>query len=309
MEKPPQHDLDDIQLTGFWGMLPLRFHPYVTVARLDRPIGWWLLLLPGWFAIILGGYTVSAPPDRIGSLMLLFLLDAVVMRAAGCVINDAWDRNLDGRIERTRNRPLASRQISLIEAGVFTFMLGLVGLAVLLALPQQAILTGLVSLPLIVIYPLAKRIIGLPQIILGLTFGWGALLGWAAHGIWPGADALILYAATVFWIFGYDTIYAVQDMEDDRKVGINSSALTLGSALKPVVSGCYAVMVGLLVILGARLGLGWGYYAGLGAAALHLRRQISRIDIAAPHTAGAIFRSNRDTGLLITLAAILGSIT
>ena len=153
------------------------------------------------------------------------------MRAAGCVINDAWDRNLDGRIERTRNRPLASRQISLVEAGVFTCMLGLVGMAVLLALPEEAIVTGLVSLPLIVIYPLAKRIIGLPQIILGLTFGWGALLGWAAHGIWPAADALILYAATVAWIFGYDTIYAVQDMEDDRKVGIKSSALTLGAAL------------------------------------------------------------------------------
>ena len=309
MNVPPHRDLDDIRLTGFWGMLPDGLHPYITVSRLDRPIGWWLLLLPGWHAIILAGHETAAAPGRVISLMLLFLIGAVVMRAAGCVINDAWDRNIDGRIERTRNRPLAAGTISLWQAGLFAAFLGLIGLGVLINLPREAILTGLASLPLIVVYPLAKRVIGLPQIVLGLTFGWGALLGWAAHGIWPPGEAFILYAATVCWIFGYDTIYALQDRDDDSKAGIRSSALTLGRAVKPVISGVYMLMVALLIILGARLGLGWGYYAGLGPAALHLRRQILRVDPANPHEAGAIFRSNRDTGLILTLAAVLGGIT
>ena len=309
MGKQPRQDLDDIRLKGFWAALPQSMHPYVTVARLDRPIGWWLLLLPGWHAIILGGHALKASLKDMVWLMVLFLIGAVVMRAAGCVINDAWDRNLDGRIERTRHRPLAARHISLAEAGIFTFVLGLIGLGVLINLPKEAILTGLFSLPLIIAYPLTKRIFSLPQIMLGLTFGWGALLGWAAHGVWPGLDAFILYAATVCWIFGYDTIYAIQDMTDDKKVGIHSSALTLGRSLKPVVSGVYAVTVCLLIILGSRLDLGWGYFAGLGVAALHLRHQIRQIDPSSPHLAGGIFRSNRDTGLIITVAAILGSIT
>ena len=187
-------------------------------------------------------------------------------------------------------------------------MLGLVGLAVLLALPEEAIVTGLVSLLLIVIYPLAKRIIGLPQIILGLTFGWGALLGWAAHGIWPAADALILYAATVAWIFGYDTIYAVQDMEDDRKVGIKSSALTLGCA-----AACgQRLLCGHGGSAGDPRGKTWSWLgllcrAGCSGTVPAPPDQPHRHHC--PHTAGAIFRSNRDTGLLITLAAILGSIT
>jgi 4-hydroxybenzoate polyprenyltransferase len=231
------------------------------------------------------------------------------MRSTGCVINDAWDRNIDGRIERTRNRPLASGALSLKEAALFTFLLGIIGFGVLLSLPPEAIVTGLASIPLIVVYPLAKRVMGFPQIILGLTFSWGALLGWSSHGIWPGVDAFIFYAASICWVFGYDTIYAIQDKDDDRKAGIKSSALTLGNAVRPVVGGVYLVMMSLLIILGARLGLGWGYYAGMAAAALHLRRQIIRLDPAAPQEAGAIFRSNRDTGLIITIAAALGGIT
>lgn len=306
---PPQHDLDDIRLTGFWKWLPARFHPFVTVARLDRPIGWWLLLLPGWHAILFAGHAHKAPLSASLLLGLLFLIGAVVMRALGCVINDAWDRDIDGRIERTRNRPLASGQISLGQAAVFSVLLGVIGLGVLTSLPVEAIITGLISLPLIVVYPLSKRVLSLPQIILGLTFSWGALLGWSAHGIWPDENALILYAATVCWIFGYDTIYAVQDMADDRKLGIRSSALTLGPLIRPVVSGVYAVMMALLILLGARLGLGWGYYLGLGLAALQLRHQITRLDLSRPDEAGPIFRSNRDTGLIITAAALLGSFT
>lgn len=309
MKTPAKPDLDDIRLKGIWAVLPPSLHPYVTVARLDRPIGWWLLLLPGWHAIILAGHTIGASWGRIGTLMALFLIGAVVMRSAGCVINDAWDRNIDGRVERTRNRPLASGRISLREAGLYTVLLGAIGLGVLLNLPKQAIITGLFSLPFIAVYPLAKRVFSLPQIVLGLTFGWGALLGWAAHGVWPGSDAFILYAATICWIFGYDTIYAIQDRDDDTKAGVKSSALTLGRALKPVVSGCYMVMVALLIMLGARLQLGWGYYVGLGVLAVHLRWQITRLNPDAPHEAGALFRSNRDAGLIYTLAAVLGGIT
>ena len=300
----PSYNTDDIRY-GVVRLAPRWSHPYILLARFDRPIGWWLLLLPSWQAIILAGNDARADFTTIIWLMLLFWIGAVVMRAAGCIINDLWDRDLDNKVERTRNRPLASGAISTTGAFVFLGLLGVVGISVLLALPSQAQLTGIASIPLIILYPLAKRFIALPQIILSLTFSWGALLGWAAHGSAPSIEAGLLYIASAFWVFGYDTIYALQDKDDDRKAGIKSSALTLGKHVKPVIAFCYAMMVALLILIGGMLALNLWWYACIGVAALHLGYQIRLLDAGDFSDAGMIFRSNRNTGLIITLAAAL----
>ena len=303
MKKPKANDLDDIGSGFLGGVLPEWCHPYLTLARMDRPIGWWLLLLPGWVAVALSGIEAGATPGSVAVLMLLFWVGAIAARGGGCVINDLWDRDLDGRVERTRNRPIAAGAVSVPAALAFLALLALIGLAVLMQLPRAAVITGLASLPLIVVYPLAKRWIGLPQLVLGLTYSWGALLGWAAHGDPPGMDAAILYIATAFWVFGYDTVYSIQDMRDDRSVGIRSSALTLGRGIRPVVAGCYAVTVALLLVLGMRMGTGPGWHLGVGLAGLHMARQVTLVDIGDPHSAGAVFRSNRNTGLILTAGA------
>ena len=299
------HDLDDIGDSALGKFLPEWCHPYLLLARLDRPIGWWLLLLPGWVAIVLGGMHSGAGLGRVAGLMLLFWVGAIAMRGAGCVVNDLWDRDIDGKVERTRNRPIAAGIVSPRSALVFLGLLCIAGLVVLLFLPPSAIATGLASLPLIALYPLAKRWIGLPQVFLGITYSWGALLGWAAYGSLPGIEAGVLYLACIFWVFGYDTVYSIQDMRDDRTVGIRSSALTLGKATRPVVALSYAVTLFLLLELGALLQTGPGWHAGVILAGLHLGWQVLLIDTKSPRMAGSIFRSNRDTGLIITAAALV----
>ena len=289
----------DIKSTGWIKHLPPSGQRLAQLARFDRPIGWWLLLLPGWQSILLAATAQKAPLSQVFHLMVLFLIGAIVMRSAGCVINDLWDRDLDRAVARTRDRPLASGQVSVKTAMVFLGVLAVIGVLVLIQLPLTAILMGLASLPLIVIYPLAKRFTGLPQIVLALTFSWGALLGWASFDQWPSLPAYLLYAASACWIFGYDTIYAIQDMADDASVGIKSSALTLGRSLPMVVALCYATMVLMLLAMSLIIPLGWGYLAGIAGLALHLGQQIRRIDRHHPALAGAIFRSNRDAGLIV----------
>jgi 4-hydroxybenzoate polyprenyltransferase len=287
--------------------LPTVAIPYAELARFDRPIGWWLLVLPCWWTILSAGLSMDAPPIQAIKLMALFLIGSIAMRGAGCIINDLWDRDLDRAVARTRNRALASGAVTPLGALVFLAVLSAIGLLVLVQLPLIAIWWGLMSLPLIIIYPLAKRFISLPQIVLSLTFSWGALLGWAAFGTAPGSIAGVLYLAVAFWIFGYDTIYAIQDMADDRKAGIKSSALTLGRHLKPAVAFCYTMMVLGLILAGALRQAEWVYYLGIAAAAIQLRRQTTRLmpDANETDTAAAIFRSNRNTGLILTLALLV----
>ena len=286
-------------------MMPVSWRPYAQVMRLDRPIGWWLLVLPSWWAILTAGLVNDIDLMSSLKLMLLFTIGAIVMRGAGCVVNDLWDRDLDRNVARTKTRAIAAGLISPFSALIFLGFLGLIGLLILINLPLIAVWVGLASLPLIIIYPLAKRFIGLPQIVLALTFSWGALLGWAAHDLMPVATTAIMYLATAFWIFGYDTIYAIQDMTDDREVGIKSSALTLGRALPPVVALCYLAFIGGMLIIGGMRDAGWIYYIGLACLALHLSWQIRKIDLNNPELAGALFRSNRDAGLIISAALIL----
>lgn len=292
----------DIQLSGWLASLPQWMHPYLILARFDRPIGWWLLLLPGWWVIA----WQAADFWRAIWLMGLFLVGAVVMRAAGCVVNDMWDRQIDQKIARTATRPLASGALSLFQAFCFLALLGLIGLGVLVQLPVTAWLAGIASLPLIVIYPLAKRVTGWPQVVLGLTFSWGVVLGAVALSqSWPSFEVWLLYIASVFWVIGYDTIYAVQDMADDRKTGVRSSALSLGNHIKRGVGFFY--LLALLFSAYAFFGNGvtsLAILAGWLAASGHGVWQIWQLNDLSPANALRLFKSNRDLGLFLTIGLL-----
>jgi 4-hydroxybenzoate polyprenyltransferase len=296
-KKRPSNTASDIALDGFWGRLPASWQPFILLARLDRPIGWWLLLLPGWWAIPASTSHLSEAVR----IMALFWAGAVVMRGAGCVINDLIDRRIDRQIARTAGRPLASGAVSVLAALLLCGGLMMVGLLVLLQLPWQAWVVGLASAPLIILYPLAKRVFGFPQLILGLVFSWAALLGpVAVTSDWPSFPALWLWFGSIFWVVGYDTIYAVQDIADDRLTGVRSSALTLGHALRPAVGLFYLLAWGFLGIGFYGLLDGGVWMAGWAAAGLQLGWQTARLELDNPQRAGQLFRSNRDAGLLLT---------
>jgi len=294
----------DIKLNGIWGLLPVRLQTYVALARLDRPIGWWLLVLPGWWI-----FAAFSPSPHIAIFyMTLFTIGAVAMRGAGCIINDLWDRDIDAQVERTRSRPLASGQISVTAAVLFLGCLSGCGLLVLIQLPMFSWAVGISALPLIILYPLAKRFTDWPQIVLGLTFSWaipvaGAVL-WQG---WPPASLWILYAGTVFWVIGYDTIYAVQDMKDDRLTGVRSAALSLGRYLRFGVGACY-LFASLLWAAGFFSLLGQGVWIiGLSLVCCHFLWQLRRLVADNPAIALQIFKSNRDAGLILTASLFLGS--
>jgi 4-hydroxybenzoate polyprenyltransferase len=282
--------------------LPARLRPYAVLARWDRPIGSWLLLLPCWWGVALS----PGWPDP--WLLGLFALGAVAMRGAGCVINDLADRDLDAKVARTRHRPLASGQLSVLQALAFLALQLLVGLAVLLALNPPTIVLALASTPLIIAYPFMKRITWWPQAFLGITFNWGALVGWSAMTGGLALPALVLYAAGFFWTLGYDTIYAHQDKEDDALVGVKSSARRLGESTPRWLWGFYATTLALLAGAGALAGMGPGFYLLLLPVAAHFVWQIRTIDLDDPASCLARFRSNRELGLLVCLALLAGKV-
>ncbi|MBX9699986.1 MAG: 4-hydroxybenzoate octaprenyltransferase [Acetobacteraceae bacterium] len=292
----------DIRAEGWIARLPVPWRPYALLMRLDRPIGAWLLVLPGFWGIAL-----LAPSWTEGlRLAALFALGAVVTRGAGCVVNDLWDRDLDRRVERTRGRPLASGAVTPGQALVFLAGLGLVGLAILAQLNATAIAVGLVSLVPVILYPLAKRVTDWPQAVLGVTFGWGALLGPAAATGTLGWEAVILYAAAIAWTLGYDTIYAHQDREDDALVGIRSTALKFGARTRPFLAACYAATIALLALVGAVAGLGPWFWPALLLPAALLARQVATLDIHDPAHCLRLFKANREVGLAVMLALLLG---
>lgn len=281
---------------------PKFWRPFLRLARADRPIGTWLLLWPCWWSVTLAAACLQQTPDL--WLLVLFGLGAVVMRAAGCVINDIFDREIDAKVARTSARPIASGEISVLQALVFLAVLLTIGLVVLLQLSQTAILLGLVSLLLVVPYPLMKRITYWPQAWLGLTFNWGALMGWAAVTDTFALPALLLYLGGIFWTLGYDTIYAHQDKEDDALIGVKSSALRLGDDSRPWLAGFYALAVALLAAAGWTGGVAWPYYFGVAAMAGHFIWQIVTLDIDDPRNCLARFKSNRNAGLLLFLGIL-----
>ncbi len=282
-------------------LLPVPARPYARLMRLDRPIGAWLLLLPCWWSVTLA--SIGTPDLR---LIGLFLIGAFVMRGAGCTYNDIVDRDIDAKVERTSTRPLPSGQITPKAAAVFLAGQLAVGLIVLLQFNLFTIGLGIASLALVVTYPFMKRITYWPQAWLGLTFNWGALMGWAAVYGHVHATALILYAAGFFWTLGYDTIYAHQDKEDDVLAGVKSAALALGSYTKPFVAGVYTLSIA-LIAAATLIPFPFSVPAAalLGVAALHLAWQVITLDINDHANCLQRFRSNRNFGLLVMLALLL----
>src|SRR5580700_2864049 len=286
--------------TGNWvdTLAPPWSRPYLRLARLDRPIGSWLLLIPCWWSAALAAVQAHAllPDPR---HLILFFAGAFAMRGAGCTWNDIVDRDLDAKVERTRSRPIPSGQVSVIQAAAFLIVQALIGLVVLLQLNSFAVGTGLASLLVVVIYPFLKRVTYWPQIALGLAFSWGALMGWAAAFGRLDAPALLLYAGSICWVIGYDTIYAHQDREDDALIGVKSTALLFGERSKPMLAVFYALAVVLIALAGYLVGGGGVFAIGLAGFAAHLAWQVRRLDIADPALCLALFKSNRDAGLIL----------
>lgn len=277
-----------------------RYGPFLRLMRLHQPVGIWLLLWPCWWSATL--LAPGAPPIPV---LLAFAAGAVAMRAAGCIINDLWDRELDAQVERTRTRPLASGEVTSREALILLAMLLFIGLGAAAMLGTNVVLWAMASLPLIIAYPLMKRITWWPQAFLGFTFNWGALLGSVAVQGHITLPALCLYIAGVWWTLGYDTIYAGQDMRDDAHAGIRSSALRLGGKAPRFIAFSYGLCITLLATAGYLEGAGTAYFIGLGAVASHFLWQISRLDMHTPESCKSLFISNRWAGALIWLACLL----
>jgi 4-hydroxybenzoate polyprenyltransferase len=291
--------------TGNWvdTRAPLWSRPYLRLSRLDRPIGSWLLLMPCWWSAALAAGSIG----DIGQLPLiiaLFFVGAFAMRGAGCTWNDITDRDLDALVERTRSRPIPAGQVSVPQAAAFLVVQALVGLAVLLQFNRFAVMTGIASLIIVAVYPFMKRITWWPQIVLGLAFSWGALMGFAVTLGRIDATALALYAGSIAWVIGYDTIYAHQDAEDDALIGVKSTALLFGARTRPALVVFYALAVALIGVALKLAGVGFPAWIGLAAFASHLAWQIWRLRIDDPALCLRIFHSNRDAGLLL-LAGLL----
>jgi len=292
--------------TGNWvdTLAPAWSRPYLRLARLDRPIGSWLLLLPCWWSSALAAIAAHAAAPRL-SHIVLFFIGAFAMRGAGCTWNDIVDRDLDASVERTRSRPIPSGQVSAAMAALFLVLQLLLGLAVLISFNGFTVWLGIASLAIVAVYPFMKRVTYWPQIVLGLAFSWGALMGWAATFGRLELPALLLYAGSISWVIGYDTIYAHQDREDDALIGIKSTALLFGPRTKPMLALFYGVALILIGAAGFTAGAGVVFALGLVLFAGHLAWQIVRLDIGDPDNCLAVFKSDRDAGLILFAALLL----
>jgi 4-hydroxybenzoate polyprenyltransferase len=277
---------------------PLWSRPYLRLSRLDRPIGSWLLLMPCWWSAALAA-GIAHDVSRLPLILVLFLIGAFAMRGAGCTWNDITDRDLDAQVERTRSRPIPAGQVSVAQAAVFLVLQALAGLMVLLQFNRFAVGCGIASLVIVAVYPFMKRITYWPQIVLGLAFSWGALMGFAVTFGRVDATALVLYAGSIAWVIGYDTIYAHQDAEDDALIGIKSTALLFGARTRRALMVFYGLAVALIGTALALAGAGWMAWLGLAAFAAHLVWQLWRVEIGDSKLCLKIFKSNRDAGLLL----------
>jgi 4-hydroxybenzoate polyprenyltransferase len=313
---------------------PGAIRPWLKLGRFDRPTGIWLLMLPGWQGIVLADAMEHRAPNV--GLMGLVALGAALMRAAGCAYNDIVDRDIDAKVARTALRPIPAGQIGVSQAWAFVIACSLASLVILLTLPPTAVMLGAASLAPVAAYPFMKRITWWPQAWLGLTFNWGALVGFAAAtgagpALWRGmapyaiasgnvhflmralADsalqwpAVLLYAAGVFWTLGYDTIYAIQDLEDDALAGVKSSARRLGAGAPPAILAFYLTSLALLLAMGAAAELGPFFYLALIAYGIQLCSQARKVRIDDPAKALRLFRSNSWAGLLLVLAIFAGA--
>jgi 4-hydroxybenzoate polyprenyltransferase len=295
--------------TGNWvdTHAPAWSRPYLRLARYDRPIGSWLLLMPCWWSAALAagvGHDVQKLPIAIA----LFLRGAVVIRGACCAWNDITERDLDGRVERTRSRPLPAGQLTVTQALAFLVLQALIGLAVLMQFNRFAIMTGIASLLIVAIYPFMKRITWWPQVVLGLAFSWGALMGFAVILGRIDLTALMLYVGSIAWVIGYDTIYAHQDAEDDALIGVKSTARLFGARTHRALVVFYTLAVMLIGVAMILAGVRWPAWIGLAAFASHLVWQIRRLDIGDPVLCLRLFKSNRDAGLLLFAGLLVDAV-
>jgi 4-hydroxybenzoate polyprenyltransferase len=288
-------------------LLPEASQPYARLARLDRPIGWWLLLLPCWWGLALaqiaGG---GGMPDM--RYAVLFLAGAIVMRGAGCTLNDIVDRDFDAQVARTRSRPIASGQVSVAQALAFLAAQCLIGLVILLQFNRYTIMLGIASLAIVAVYPFMKRITYWPQAVLGLAFNWGALVAWSAVTGSLAAAPLLLYLGGIAWTLAYDTIYAHQDKEDDVLIGVKSTALKFGAMTRAWLVGFFASALALIDAAIWLAGGGAIAHMGVAAAALQALWQVGRFEADDASRCLALFRSNRDFGLIVAMALLLDSL-
>jgi 4-hydroxybenzoate polyprenyltransferase len=295
--------------TGNWvdTHAPLWSRPYLRLSRFDRPIGSWLLLMPCWWSAALAA-GIARDVSQLPLVIVLFFVGAFVMRGAGCTWNDITDRDLDARVERTRSRPIPAGQVSVRQAVVFLVVQALIGLVVLLQFNRFAVMTGIASLVIVAVYPFMKRITWWPQVVLGLAFSWGALMGFAVVQGRIDATALTLYAGSIAWVIGYDTIYAHQDADDDALIGIKSTARLFGARTRWALLVVYPLAV---VLIGAALALAgahWPAWIGLAGFAAHLGWQIRRLETSDPALCLRLFKSNRDAGLLLFAGLLVDAV-
>src|SRR4051794_38386604 len=295
--------------TGNWvdTRAPFWSRPYLRLSRLDRPIGSWLLLMPCWWSAALAA-GVAHDISQLPLVIALFFIGAFVMRGAGCTWNDITDRELDARVERTRSRPIPAGQVSVAQAFAFLVAQALIGLAVLLQFNRFAVMTGIASLLIVAIYPFMKRITWWPQVVLGLAFSWGALMGFVVTLERINLTAAILYLGSIAWVIGYDTIYAHQDIEDDALIGVKSTARLFGARTHSALAVFYSPAVMLIGAALALAGARWPAWIGLAAFAVHLVWQIRRLDTSDPALCLRVFKSNRDAGLLLFAGLLVDAV-
>ncbi|MBV9045688.1 MAG: 4-hydroxybenzoate octaprenyltransferase [Alphaproteobacteria bacterium] len=299
----------DAMTTGWVDRVPARWQPFLRLSRLDRPIGTWLLFWPCVFGLALGAIASERPLSSLHDiyLLVLFAVGAVVMRGAGCTYNDIVDRDIDAGVARTRGRPLPSGAVSLRQAWLWLAAQMAAGLAVLIQLNWFAVAVGAASLLLVAAYPFMKRITWWPQAWLGLTFNWGALLGFAAQTGTLDAAPVMLYAGLFFWTLGYDTIYALQDVEDDALIGVKSTARLFGADSGRWILGFYTVAFALILASGFAAHAGWPFVFVMLAAGAHLLWQVHTLKVDDPERCLKLFRANRETGAIVAAAFVLAS--
>ena len=296
----PKQNNSDMLDSGWWNILPQNLIKWIRLGRFDRPVGFWLLVLPGWWVLPLTNLDLK----NCITLMFIFLLGAIVMRAAGCTINDMWDKDIDKKISRTKTRPLASGEISNLQASYFLIIMLLIGFICLYQLNIETWFLAISAIPLVILYPLAKRFTKWPQIILGLTFSWAVPTAWSSANEQWNLGILIMYLATVLWIIGYDTIYGCQDKNEDEIFGIKNSAVSAKNFLTLFVGCAYSLMFILLIIGGYLLETSIFWYIGVSICGLHLVRQVIKLKNIEQNNPLQIFKSNVHLGLILTLSSL-----
>jgi 4-hydroxybenzoate polyprenyltransferase len=279
-------------------MRSLLSHPYIRLMRFDKPTGIWLLLFPCWWSLTLASTEIPMP-----KILAVFFIGAVVMRSAGCVFNDIVDRKIDAQVERTRTRPIASGEVSLLEASVLLFLLLFIALDIAIQMRPIVLKLAAVSLVPVAAYPFMKRLTWWPQAFLGLTFNWGALIGWASQTGHISTPALLLYAGGIAWTLGYDTIYAHQDKQDDIKIGVKSTALLWGEKSRRWIAVFYFIAIVFWTLAGISQHVKWPYFIGIIAVAIHFCWQVTSLKPDEPQNCLRLFRSNTAVGWLLFAGA------